>query len=974
MSRSTLAVAVRHLRAKLACHERSKESDEQLLHAFLASRDDNAFAVLVGHYGPMVLHVCRRVLGHEQDAEDAFQATFLVLAQSPASLRNKTALASFLYGTAYRIAMKAKQSAARRRKHEGQAPARPAVNPSEELSWREVRSLVDGEVARLPEKYRSAFILCCLESVNQAEAARRLGLKEGTLSSRLTTARKLLSQRLARRGVELTAVLATSTIAAHSASALSPLLIATTIKAALGEGTGGVISASVAEMAKGVAAAAIAHKTKIAALILLTVALLGGAGVCFLARGQRQQGHPLQALRVGEQTAQTLRSEKRESAKTVDIHGRVLGPDGKPKAGAKLLLFDEIEIKNITELGVTAADGGFTVAIPKKAKGLLRLIARTEDAGIDFLYAAHLKPGKPVELRLVKDRPIRGQIVTTEGKPVAGARATVRLIRAYANNSLDSFPTAWAKRRGNSEIPECEKILGDANAYLFAAVTDVDGRFAIRGIGAERVLGLRIDGPGIATTERWVINHDGFDARPYNHELNNRSPGKVFYGPWILMSGPDVSLVAEREKILRGMVKDAETGKGIAGATVCLTGKADHGLLGGLLAYIPRARTDGRGYYEMRGAPKLKAYLLQVMKDPATGYPDKTILAEDAIGYQPLTVDITVKKGVIVTGRIIDKSTGKPLPGSVETVILNGNPFAKDYLTEEEYGLITEEDFSQTRDDGTFRELVIPGPVLLIGHVDLSRLPGGEVEGLGFKDPLPDPKFPEYFRVEPNGKTNYIGLNGVPGAVHGKTCKVLIVKPGTAVVHQDLFVERASARTVNIQDADGKPLAHVWAVGLRADRNGPVRLNGDSCPAYALEANKPRLMVFYEPSKKLAGSLLLTANDKEPFAARLGPAGSIRGRLLDADGKPVAGVMIDVHYRDREASAIHEIIDKAKQAVTDANGAFTLEELLPELKLELIFHQGQRRFEREPKPAKGTIQMKPGECRDLGTIRTKPQQ
>jgi hypothetical protein len=365
----------------------------------------------------------------------------------------------------------------------------------------------------------------------------------------------------------------------------------------------------------------------------------------------------------------------------------------------------------------------------------------------------------------------------------------------------------------------------------------------------------------------------------------------------------------------------------------------------------------------------MKAYVLQVMKDPATGYPGKIILAEDAIGYQPLIVDIPVKKGVIVTGKIIDKSAGKAILGSVTTVALNGNPFAKDYSAEK-YPRTVER--VETEKDGTFRDVVIPGPVLLRGDVDLSHLPGGEAEWLGYKKPLPDPEYPKYFRAEPNGRTDYIGLNGVPGVVGGNGCKVVDAKPGTAIVHQDLFVERESARTVKIQDAEGRSLARVWAAGLRSDRSWAVRLSGDSCPAYALEANKPRVMVFYDPGKKLAGSLRLTANEKEPIVAKLGPHGSMRGRLLDADGKPLAGVVVDARYRDQEAGNIHGIIHKAKQAVTDADGAFTLDELLPELKFELTFHQGKRRFEREPKLGEAAIQIKPGECRDLGMIKLKP--
>src|SRR5581483_2522225 len=233
MSNSALAAGIRHLRNKLAQQGRHEESDEQLLHAFTSRRDDNAFAVLVRRHGPMVLHACRRVLGNEQDAEDAFQATFLVLARNVSSLRIKKTLAGFLHGTAYRTAMKARQSAARRRKHEGQAPSRQTVDPADELSWLEVRMLLDEEIARLPEIYRSVFVLCYLENLSQAEAGRHLGLRERTVSRRLAAARKRLAQRLAHRGVELTAVLAATTLAATAVSAAPSMLVATTVQAGL---------------------------------------------------------------------------------------------------------------------------------------------------------------------------------------------------------------------------------------------------------------------------------------------------------------------------------------------------------------------------------------------------------------------------------------------------------------------------------------------------------------------------------------------------------------------------------------------------------------------------------------------------------------------------------------------------------------------------------------------------------------------
>src|SRR5215467_1345629 len=113
MSSSALAAGIRQLRGLAVLQYRTEENDEQLLHAFAAHHDEAAFAVLVRRHGPMVLGVCRRVLGHQQDAEDAFQATFLVLAQRAASLRDPRALASFLYGTAYHLASKVKRAAGR---------------------------------------------------------------------------------------------------------------------------------------------------------------------------------------------------------------------------------------------------------------------------------------------------------------------------------------------------------------------------------------------------------------------------------------------------------------------------------------------------------------------------------------------------------------------------------------------------------------------------------------------------------------------------------------------------------------------------------------------------------------------------------------------------------------------------------------------------------------------------------------------
>src|SRR5947209_2361714 len=180
-------------------------TDGDLLEAFLTRRDEAAFEALLRRHGPMVLGVCRRVLDDADSADDAFQATFLVLARKAESIRKRPSVGSWLFGVAFRTALKARASAVRRRIHERAIMHPATTDPREEIVWRELRPLLDAEMDRLPEKYRAPLVLCYLEGKTNEEAARELGWTKGTVSGRLARARDVLRQRLVRRGLDLTA-------------------------------------------------------------------------------------------------------------------------------------------------------------------------------------------------------------------------------------------------------------------------------------------------------------------------------------------------------------------------------------------------------------------------------------------------------------------------------------------------------------------------------------------------------------------------------------------------------------------------------------------------------------------------------------------------------------------------------------------------------------------------------------------------
>jgi RNA polymerase sigma factor (sigma-70 family) len=429
-------------------------SDRQLLERYTAGARDPAgeaaFAALVGRHGPMVLGVCRQLLGDAHHAEDAFQAVFLILARKAGSIRDPDLLGNWLYGVANRTARCARRQFTRRRRREERvamkgrsagsgagscAPVEPTVPPADRpVIDREQAEAIHDEVNRLPRAFRLPVVLCCFEGLSLDEAARRLRCPAGTLHSRLARAREKLRARLQRRGVVLPAALLTAALAPGYVSAsISPLLCDSTTRSAIQFAArhataGGAISAPSAALAQEVLRTMLLHKTRLTAMsLLLLAAVATGAGS--LTQLLATNDEPLKTP-AGQQARPATGSDRPAQALVpgpgrMFVSGVVLDPTGKPVARASVEIIgqpraprvatrEHVDARVLIGSGETDADGRFRLdAARTTADGFYEVFALAAAPGFGLgwtLLNANAK--QPVaEIRLRPEQVIRGKLV-----------------------------------------------------------------------------------------------------------------------------------------------------------------------------------------------------------------------------------------------------------------------------------------------------------------------------------------------------------------------------------------------------------------------------------------------------------------------------------------------------------------------------------------------------------------------------------
>jgi protocatechuate 3,4-dioxygenase beta subunit len=583
---------------------------------------------------------------------------------------------------------------------------------------------------------------------------------------------------------------------------------------------------------------------------------------------------------------------KPQARESIDISGQVLDPEGKPFAGAKLYLSARTpQGFQANERGTSGKDGRFHLSIgkPELARSggeRSRLLAGAPGHGPDWAVLDGSGPLNGLTLRLVKDAPVGGRILDADGQPVAGARLTVDGVSALTG----------ARRQGvvfvhplpySDYLDSAKGWAGPLPGQPAVLTTAADGRFRLDGVGRDRVVGLHLEGPGIATSDLGVA------------------------------AGATADHVATASRPIRGVVRDQATGKPLAGATLFL-----HWYFNPRYQEPRRGKavTDKEGRYELLGLAKAPNYNLIVK--PARGqlYFQRHVEVQDTAGLDPLTADIDMVQGLTVRGKVTDQATGKPVAQAiVDYHPLYPNPNANRKVS----GFWRPRSEATTGPDGSYALTVLPGPGL-IGVVG----PNPDAYSTACVTPRERKDFFKLPVAALNDKEGYFvpasGGNaaGVPHMEDDYNALVLL-EPGEGdqALVKDIALERPLERKGHVVDPDGRPIAGVTVNGLSPRELSAKTLKGAEFTVRGLNPRAKRGLVFHHGGRNLGLYLKELPDEKlGPLTVKLQPCGSISGRIVDQDGQPVAGV----HTRG------------GLEITTDKEGRFHVEGLVPGMEYHIL--------------------------------------
>jgi RNA polymerase sigma factor (sigma-70 family) len=955
-----------------AVAEASRASDGELLDRFARQHDESAFAQLVKRYGSLVLGTCRRVLGNEADAEDAFQATFLVLARKAGTTAWRGPVGGWLYRTAHQVACKARTAAQRRSRHEEKVSPRPATGPLEELSAKELLTILDEELLKLPERYRAPLVLCYLQGATRDEAAQQLGCPPATLKCRLERGRQRLHAAAQRRGLALSSMLTAIVLTSGSSAAVAAPVVRSTVRAAsgllAGQSLAAIVSTQVAQLVEGGLPAMAVSKLR--ALVALVVVCGGLSGMALWARGTDAEsagGPALPERSVSARKAPPAKEQgkvgaREASAGKAKAHckGQVLSPEGKTVSGAKVVYLFQAEREDgvwgtaTAARGMTGPDGRFHLVVPPPEG------ARRRSGGMVIATAPGYGPGwtsvgspdsvHEATVRLVKDDvPLQGRVVDLEGRPIAGASARVLQLRATHREDLGP----WEKElRAKKELklwgPNDPGVALDVTASGTGQTvrTDKDGKFRLSGLGRERLVLLRFSGPTIETRDVYTMTRAG-RATIITREKDRYLAARVgALAPVVHRATFDHAAAPTRAVV--GTVTDQATGKPVAGIT--LRAELTHGL-GGREDRSIRTTTDKEGRYRLVGLPRGPKQMITVESGAGQPYLGAGRQTGRAPDLDPVRVDFALVRGVVIRGRVTDKATGKPVRARVEYFVFEGNP----HLDKAPGFRNASIEAPLNRPDGTFTVLGLPGRGILTATMQRRESPylvgvgGDKIKGMD-----KDGSFTTWpYIVMPAMHHTLVGLD-VAADAREITCN-LTVDPGHTI-------------TGKIVGPDGKEVVGAAVSASWARYSGP---RGPLPTArFTLKAveTAPPLPFFFQHKEKKLGAVMLFKGDEKEVVVKLQPLATITGRLLDLDGEPLAGHYLSGYFEDGQLN-LKRGWAGFFGATTDKDGRFRAT-VIPGVQVGAYFsvspsRLGSKVFQK--------LTLKPGQTHDVGAVRVNPR-
>jgi len=651
------------------------------------------------------------------------------------------------------------------------------------------------------------------------------------------------------------------------------------------------------------------------------------------ARAQEMKARP------GEQRPeQVVAQNDVDAGEPLEFSGRVLDPDGKPIAGARLHLVYYRYRATTTPLirATTDAQGGFHFTVGRRdldeesfktARQTAQVVAIREGFGLGWSSspAVDAVDLRDLTIRLIRDDvPVIGTVVDLQGRPVAGAMVSDQQILETADGDLSAWLDVCKQTNGGSQRVEqlyLKRRLWPGGSGLPAATTDAKGRFTIRGVGRERLIRLRVEAPAIATRNIGVLTRRGDPIRVNRGRGNETQQFELFYRA-------QFSYAAEPAKPVIGIVKDRDTGTTLASVRIACEQTGEFSFHNNNAI---ETTSDANGRYRLDGLPQHVDSPLLAIPAPGQPYLPAAIKVPKATSLEPVTVDIGLKRGIAIKGRVTNQKTGKPVRAHVAYRAYRHHPSLADYPGFEAARV---GDQHETEPDGTFLVFGLPGR----GMVAARAMPDSQpfLRGIGVPE-----------------RTDLDRLPVVPEyalwSFH--TFADVDVLRDAAMIRRDLALVAGLVAKGRVVGPDGLPLAGAWVNREPWNEVGVTRENGEFTIGVFRPGEERDYLILHD-KKKLAATVTLRGGSDE-IVVKLGPCGAVTGRIVDEDGTPRPRILLHVSFPN------------LLPIESDLDGRFRIDRLIPGKPIKITV--SKNRYSRSKAIAEELV-LAAGEVKDMGDV------